>query len=110
MSSMVVGIAFDKHGKVIANDCGQRRLSSCKTYGAEKPLLSRSMGCHQKQIALLNATIKRHGVPGVRYVQGKHGGVCEITSRRGRAQWGKIFGEMHGLGPLHDHDGGYGDE
>jgi hypothetical protein len=105
----MVGIAFDKKGKVIANDAAVRQAPSCKTYGEDKPLKSRAMGCHSKQIGLLNDTIKRHGIRGVRYVAGRHGGTCEITSRKGRAQWAKVFGVMHGLGPLHDQDGGFGD-
>ena len=87
-------------------DCGGPAVQG---YSEGKPGRSLAMGCHRSQIGLLNSEIERHGIQGVKYVEDRHGGKCEITSRRGRAKWMPIFGQMHGLGALHDDDGGYGD-
>jgi hypothetical protein len=71
-------------------------------YSSKRGLKSKSLGCHRKQAAMLTAEIEKHGIQGVRYVKGRHGYDCEMTSNRGAEQWMKVYGEMHGLGPLHN--------
>jgi hypothetical protein len=61
------------------------------------------------QIPMMNAAIKEHGVTGVEYDPNGGRRNCIITSRAGRAQWMKIFGNMTDRGSCHDKDGGYGD-
>jgi hypothetical protein len=75
-------------------------------YSEGKPGRSISMGCHPEQVGLLNDTMKAHGVKGVEYTPD---GDCIITSRRGRSQAMKVFGNMVGITNCHDGDGGYGD-
>ena len=84
-------------------------------YGADRPGKSMGMGCHTKEIDLMNRTIREHGIQGVEYVpyHNRHGeitgGKCVITSRKGRARWMPVYGNMVGIPQLHDDEGGYSD-
>jgi len=71
-------------------------------YSEKRALKSNSLGCHRKQVKMLTNEIQRRGIKGVRYVPARHGYKCEMTSARGAEQWMKVFGEMHGVGPLHN--------
>lgn len=99
---------FRRHRTRIANNVG--KISHVQSYSDTRPGKSLGMGCHPKQVGLLNETIKKHGVRGVEYRVNERGrGECVITSREGRAKWMPIFGNMHGIPGLHDDDGGYSD-
>jgi hypothetical protein len=63
---------------------------------------SRSMGCHRKDVSKLRSEIERRGISGVSYEPGRHGYDCVITSERGANEWMKAYGEICGLGPLHN--------
>jgi hypothetical protein len=101
MSSMVVGIAFDKNGRVIANDAADGRLSSCKTYSESDPLISEGLGCMKHQVPEMRRAVERHGLTGVRV---RDNGSVELTSRGDAGRRGLL--RMRGLV---DNDGGYGD-
>jgi hypothetical protein len=81
---------------------GSTRHSAIGVYSEKRALKSRSLGCHRNQADMLNQTIKQHGITGVRYVPGRHGCDCQLTEERGAEKWMKIYGEMHGVGPLHN--------
>lgn len=96
----------------------KRRRKRCKrklavpmigdSYGEGNPGKSIGMSVHPSQIPMMNEAIKRHGIRGVSYDPSKRDN-CVITSRRGRAKWMPIFGQMMRLTGLHDDDGGFSD-
>lgn len=76
-------------------------------YSDTRPGKSLAMGCHFKEIDLMNKTLHEHGIVGVHYEPDKHGGKCVITnnsSKTGRRKWMKIYGSMVGAGSFHDED------
>lgn len=78
------------------------------TFSDQKPQKSMSLGCHFKEIDMLNKTLHDHGIVGVNYVNGKRGGECVITNNSrttGRRKWAKLYGQMVGVGPMRDNDG-----
>jgi len=103
-------VTREEFDKVRIPDTLLRGVSSGRQgYEAGKPGSSMGMSVHPSQIPLMNAELKRHGISGVEYDPSKRNN-CVITSRRGRAQWMKIFGRMVGIqGGLHDNEGGYSD-
>ena len=77
-------------------------------YREGNPGKSIGMSVHPSQIPMMNEAIKRHGIRGVSYDPSKRDN-CVITSRRGRAKWMPVFGQMMRLTGLHDDDGGFSD-
>ena len=71
-------------------------------YCEKQPNKSQALGCHRKQVGMLRREIRRHGISGVRYVPDRHGYKCEMTSARGAEKWMKVYGQMCGVGPLHN--------
>jgi hypothetical protein len=63
---------------------------------------SRQMGCHRKDVAKLRSEIERREISGVSYEPARHGYECVMTSERGANEWMKAYGEIVGLGPLHN--------
>ena len=75
------------------------RLGS-RSYNSGKPLVSDAMSVLPKQAAKFNEDARRQGITGVYY---RPDGLCEITSRKGRAMESARRG-------MYDGDAGYGDE
>jgi hypothetical protein len=76
-------------------------------YSEANPGRSLALGCHFKEIDMMNDRLHQEGIVGIEYVKGKRGGECRITNnskRSGRRKWMKVFGEMVGLGPLCDEE------
>ena len=63
-----------------------------------KPIASRALAVHPKQVEQANARAKRHGI-GVEY---RPDGKPVLTTRESRKKLNKLEG-------FHDNDGGYGD-
>jgi hypothetical protein len=110
-----VTVALDEapvlDSRLLSRRRGRARRRAAKggrsCYREDNPGRSLSMGCHRSQIGLMNDTLKQHGITDVHYEPDKHGGKCVITGnskKTGRRAWMKIFGQMHGLGKLHDAD------
>lgn len=105
-------------GKVVSESEFNRRCPKPSTaigpmtyvpaaYSDSKPGKSLSMGCHTKEIDMMNERIRKEGIVGVHYEKDKHGGKCVITNNSktsGRRKWMKTYGEMVGMGKLHDED------
>ena len=81
----------------VLQDASQRLGS--RSYNSGKPLVSYTLGVLPRQAAKFNEDARRQGIKGVFY---RPDGLCEITSRKGRAMEASRRG-------MYDGDAGYGD-
>ena len=88
-------------------------IGICQAYGGDRPGASLAMGCHSREIGMMNKAIHDHGIVGVEYVPHRNkrgeiiGGKPVITNnskKTGRRAWMKLYGELTGNGPLHDEE------